>query len=45
METIRKGKVNAIGALVGEAMKKTQGQANPKRINELLQEMLLKNKG
>lgn len=41
-EQIRKGKVNAIGALVGAAMKKSEGQANPKLINEKLQEMLLK---
>jgi len=44
VETIRKGRVNAIGALVGEAMKKSKGQANPKRVNELLQEFILKKK-
>ena len=41
VQTIKKGKVNAIGALVGTAMKKSKGQANPKRVNELLHEMLL----
>ncbi len=41
VETIRRGKVNAIGALVGEAMKKSKGQADPKRVNELLQEIIL----
>lgn len=44
VETIRKGKINAIGALVGEAMKKSKGQANPKRVNELLQELILGNR-
>jgi aspartyl-tRNA(Asn)/glutamyl-tRNA(Gln) amidotransferase subunit B len=44
VDSIKRGKVNAIGALVGEAMKRSKGQANPKRINELLQEMLLKKK-
>jgi aspartyl-tRNA(Asn)/glutamyl-tRNA(Gln) amidotransferase subunit B len=39
-ESIRRGKVQAIGALVGLAMKKSKGQANPKRVNELLSEML-----
>jgi aspartyl-tRNA(Asn)/glutamyl-tRNA(Gln) amidotransferase subunit B len=44
VESVRKGKINAIGALVGEAMKKSDGQANPKRVNEILQEILLKKK-
>ncbi len=41
VETIRKGKETAIGALVGAAMKKSEGQANPKRVNELLRDMIL----
>jgi aspartyl-tRNA(Asn)/glutamyl-tRNA(Gln) amidotransferase subunit B len=39
-ESIRRGKVQAIGALVGIALKKSKGQANPKRVNELLSELL-----
>lgn len=39
-ESIRRGKIQAIGALVGIAMKKSNGQVNPKRVNELLTEML-----
>jgi aspartyl-tRNA(Asn)/glutamyl-tRNA(Gln) amidotransferase subunit B len=42
VEQIRKGKVNAIGALVGITMKKSGGQANPKLVNEKFQELLLK---
>jgi aspartyl-tRNA(Asn)/glutamyl-tRNA(Gln) amidotransferase subunit B len=42
VEQIKKGKVNAIGALVGAAMKKSDGQVNPKLVNEKLQELLLK---
>ncbi len=41
VETIRKGKETAIGALVGEAMKKSKGQADPRRVNELLTELIL----
>ena len=44
VETVRKGKTSAIDALVGAAMKKSKGQANPQRVNELLQEMILKKK-
>ena len=44
VESVRKGKLNAIGALVGEAMKKSDGQANPKRVNEILHDILLKKK-
>ena len=43
-ESIRRGKFQAIGALVGIAMKKSKGQANPKRVNELLSEMLVSKK-
>jgi aspartyl-tRNA(Asn)/glutamyl-tRNA(Gln) amidotransferase subunit B len=35
--TIRDGNAKAIGALVGQVMKATQGQADPRRTNELLQ--------
>jgi len=42
VESVRKGRENAIGALVGAAMKKSGGQADPKRLNELFREMLLK---
>ncbi|MFC2091336.1 Asp-tRNA(Asn)/Glu-tRNA(Gln) amidotransferase subunit GatB [Elusimicrobiota bacterium] len=34
------GKEGVIGALVGGVMKKTQGQANPNRVNEKLKEIL-----
>ena len=33
---IRSGKEGAIGFLVGQCMKKTQGKANPKKINDLI---------
>ena len=32
----RGGKTSAIGFLVGQVMKATEGKANPKRVNELL---------
>ena len=35
--TIRDGNTKAIGALVGQVMKATKGQADPKKTNELLQ--------
>jgi aspartyl-tRNA(Asn)/glutamyl-tRNA(Gln) amidotransferase subunit B len=44
VEEIKRGKINAIGSLVGTAMKKSDGQANPKRVNELLHEILLPKK-
>ncbi len=34
------GKQKAIGAIVGQVMKKTQGKANPKVVNEILQKKL-----
>jgi aspartyl-tRNA(Asn)/glutamyl-tRNA(Gln) amidotransferase subunit B len=40
-DQIRSGKEAAIGFLVGQAMKKTQGKANPKIINELIKRRLL----
>ena len=36
VEQIRQGKESAMGFLVGQAMKKTQGKANPKKIKELI---------
>lgn len=36
----RGGKQAAIGALVGQIMKATKGQANPKKVNTLLRELL-----
>jgi len=40
VEQIRQGKENALGFLVGQAMKKSQGKANPKKINELIKRRL-----
>jgi aspartyl-tRNA(Asn)/glutamyl-tRNA(Gln) amidotransferase subunit B len=40
VETIKGGKATAIGFLVGQVMKATRGQANPKRVNQLLRERL-----
>ncbi len=36
IEQIKGGKKEAAGALVGQAMKKMQGKANPKKINEII---------
>ena len=36
VHAIKSGKENAIGFLVGQCMKKTQGKANPKKIGELI---------
>lgn len=38
---IREGKDSAIGFMVGQAMKKSKGKANPKKINELLRRRLM----
>ncbi len=40
VEQYRKGKEGLIGFFVGQVMKKTQGRANPKVVNELLREAL-----
>ena len=40
-EQIRNGKESAIGFLVGQAMRKTKGKANPKRIGELIKKALV----
>ena len=37
---IREGKASAIGFLVGQAMRKSQGKANPKMIGEIIQRKL-----
>lgn len=39
-EQFRAGNNKIIGFLVGQAMKKTQGKANPKQVNELLRKKL-----
>jgi len=41
VEDVRGGKGKAIGFLVGQVMKKTQGQANPQMVNEMLREKLM----
>jgi aspartyl-tRNA(Asn)/glutamyl-tRNA(Gln) amidotransferase subunit B len=40
VEAIRGGNDKAIGALVGQVMKATRGQADPRRTNELLRELI-----
>jgi aspartyl-tRNA(Asn)/glutamyl-tRNA(Gln) amidotransferase subunit B len=40
-EQIRGGKESAVGFLVGQAMRKTQGKANPKKIGELIKKALV----
>lgn len=40
VEDVRSGKGKAIGALVGQTMKATQGKANPGVVNKLLKELL-----
>lgn len=39
-ESFRKGKAQAIGVLVGQIIKETKGQANPKVVNEILRKLL-----
>lgn len=41
---IKEGKDSAIGFLVGQAMKKTQGKANPKKVGEIIKNKLLNDK-
>ena len=36
VEQIKSGKPNAAGFLIGQAMKKSSGRANPKKLNELI---------
>ncbi|HSK22081.1 MAG TPA: Asp-tRNA(Asn)/Glu-tRNA(Gln) amidotransferase subunit GatB [Egicoccus sp.] len=40
VEAIRGGNDKAIGALVGQVMKETRGQADPRKTNELLREVI-----
>jgi aspartyl-tRNA(Asn)/glutamyl-tRNA(Gln) amidotransferase subunit B len=40
VEDLRKGNMRAMGALVGAAMKATNGQGNPRMITQLIQERL-----
>ena len=40
-DQIRNGKESAVGFLIGQAMKKTQGKANPKKIGELIKKALV----
>ena len=37
---VRGGKASAVGALVGQVMKKSGGRANPQAVQRLLQEKL-----
>lgn len=43
VEKYRSGKTNVLGFLVGQVMKKTQGRANPKLVNEILTNLLNSN--
>ena len=40
VEDFRAGKERALGALVGQVMKATQGKANPQLVNELIRKKL-----
>ena len=40
VDTYRKGKTGVLGFFVGQVMKATRGQANPKIVNELLKKAL-----
>ena len=39
-QQVRAGNAKALNALVGQAMKATQGKANPAQVNELLKKKL-----
>ena len=39
---VRAGEMKTLGFLVGQVMRKTQGKANPKLVNELLRARLVK---
>jgi len=41
VQTIREGKDRAIGALVGQVMKKSRGQANPQMVNDILKKKIM----
>jgi len=38
---IKEGKESAMGFLIGQAMRKTQGKANPKKVGELMKRRIL----
>jgi aspartyl-tRNA(Asn)/glutamyl-tRNA(Gln) amidotransferase subunit B len=40
VEEYKKGKTNVLGFFVGQAMKQTQGKADPKTLNELITELI-----
>ncbi len=40
VEAFKSGKANALGFLVGQVMKETQGRANPQLVNKILKEKL-----
>lgn len=40
VEDFRGGKAQALGALVGQVMKKSKGKANPQKVGEILRELL-----
>jgi len=40
VEAYRRGKTKLMGFFVGQVMRETRGQANPKLVNEILQRML-----
>jgi len=42
VEEYHKGKEKAIGHLVGQVMRKTQGKANPQLVNKILREKLVR---
>ena len=42
VDDYKKGKTNAVGFLVGQAMKATKGQANPQMLNQMFKEELSK---
>jgi aspartyl-tRNA(Asn)/glutamyl-tRNA(Gln) amidotransferase subunit B len=41
VQQIREGKESAMGFLIGQAMRKSQGKANPKKIGEIMKRRLL----
>ncbi|MCA9404893.1 MAG: Asp-tRNA(Asn)/Glu-tRNA(Gln) amidotransferase GatCAB subunit B, partial [Candidatus Omnitrophica bacterium] len=41
VQQIKEGQQKAIGFLIGQAMKKTQGKANPKKLGDLIQRRIL----
>ena len=41
VDQIKQGKENAMGFLIGQTMKKTQGKANPKKVGDIIKRRLL----